>query len=92
MQPEHPAETEVTRVALAFATALARGEWSAAHSMLAPRLRDDWQPADLQRMYGKMTSYWDKPATSVEIGIADMDACTSQSTVIPRRTALFRRP
>ena len=73
MPPEPPAESEVTRVALAFAEALARGDWSAAQAMLAPSLRDDWQAADLKREFGDMTSYWDKPPTEVKLGLADSE-------------------
>jgi hypothetical protein len=73
MPPEQPAQIEVTHVALAFAQALAGGEWPAAHAMLAPALRDDWQPSDLQREFGEMTSYWNKPATSVSLGLADSE-------------------
>jgi hypothetical protein len=71
LQPH--AESEVTRVAVAFAQALARGDWSTAHAMLAPSLRDDWQPLDLKREFAEMTSYWDKPPTSVELGLADSE-------------------
>src|SRR5688572_30535026 len=73
MPPEPPVESPVTRVALAFATALARGDWPTAHAMLAPALRDDMQPAELKRQYDQMTSYWDKPVTSVELGLADSE-------------------
>ncbi|MDR3637004.1 MAG: hypothetical protein P4L84_24585 [Isosphaeraceae bacterium] len=60
-------------MALAFAKALARGDWSAAHSMLAPSLRGGWQPSDLKRAFGAMTSYWEKPANSVELGVTDSE-------------------
>src|SRR5580693_322998 len=73
MIPEQPAETDVTRMALAFAHALVRGDWSAAHAMLAPPLRDDWQPSDLQREFFEMTRYWENPPTSVELGFADSE-------------------
>jgi hypothetical protein len=74
MPPEPPAQSEVARVAFAFAEALARGDWSAAHAMLAPPFRDDWQAADLKREFGEMTSYWDKPPTSVKLlDVADSE-------------------
>jgi hypothetical protein len=73
MPPEQSAESEVTCVALAFAEALARSDWAAAHAMLAPSLRDDWQPLDLKREFDAMTSYWDKPPKSVELGLADSE-------------------
>ncbi|MEA2710420.1 MAG: hypothetical protein QOF78_3021 [Phycisphaerales bacterium] len=41
--------------------------------MLAPSLRDDWQPSVLKREFGEMTSYWDKPPTSVKLGLADSE-------------------
>jgi hypothetical protein len=64
-------ESAVARIALAFAEALARGDWTAAHEWLAPPLRDDCQASDLQREFDEMTSYWDKPADSVKLGSAD---------------------
>jgi hypothetical protein len=64
-------EAALATVALAFAEALVRGDWSAAHTMLAPALRDDWQASDLRREFDEMTSYWDKPANSVKLGLAD---------------------
>jgi hypothetical protein len=73
MPPESSPESEVTRVAVAFAEALARGDWSGAHQMLAPSLRDDWQAAELKREFGEMTSYWDKPPTEVKLGLADSE-------------------
>ena len=73
MPSEYPTETEVARVALAFAGALTRSDWSAAHAVLTPRLRNNWQPLDLQREYNVMTSYWDKPAMSVELVSEDAE-------------------
>src|SRR5690349_7202604 len=73
MPPEPPAESEITRVAVAFGEALARGDWPAAHAMLAPSLRDDWQASNLKRQFGEMTSYWDKAPTSVELAFADSE-------------------
>jgi hypothetical protein len=73
MPPDPPGESEVARVAVAFAEALARGDWSAAHAMLAPSLRDDWPASDLKREFAEMTSYWDKPPTSVKLGHADSE-------------------
>jgi hypothetical protein len=73
MLPGEPKETAVARVALAFAEALARSDWSAAHAILAPRLRDDWQPSDLKREFEQMTSYWDRPATAVKLGLVDSE-------------------
>jgi hypothetical protein len=73
MPPEPSPESEVTRVAVAFADALVRGDWPAAHAMLAPSLRDDWQPSDLQGEFASMTSYWDKPPTSTELAMADSE-------------------
>lgn len=73
MPPEPPAESEVTQVAMAFAEAIARGDWPAAHALLAPSLRDDWQASELKRKFGEMTSYWDRPPTSVELGLADSE-------------------
>ena len=67
MPSEYPTETEVARAALAFAEALTRSDWSKAHAILTPRLRNSWQPTELQREYNAMTSYWDNPATSVEL-------------------------
>jgi hypothetical protein len=71
MSSEGSAESAVARVALAFAEALVRRDWSIAHTMLAPSLRDGWQPAELEREYCEMTSYWDRPAESVELASAD---------------------
>ena len=73
MPPEFSPESEVTRVAVAFAEALARGDWSGAHGMLAASLRDDWQAAELKREFEKMTSYWDEPPTEVKLGPADSE-------------------
>lgn len=73
MPPEPPSETDVARVAVAFAEALARGDWAAAHAMLAPSLRDHLQPSDLKWQFDQMTSYWDKPVTSVALGSADSE-------------------
>ena len=73
MKPQQPKDSEVARVGLAFAEALACGNWSAAHAMLATSLRDDCQPSDLQREFLEMTSYWDRPAESVELGIVDSE-------------------
>ena len=70
MRDEKPSQPEVERTALAFATALATGDWEAAHARLSPALRDDWQPSDLKGEYSQMTNYWDKPATSVQLGYA----------------------
>jgi hypothetical protein len=64
-------EAAVMRVAVAFAEALARGDWSAAHAMLAPPCQDDWQASDLRREFEEMTSYWDTPTSSIELGSAD---------------------
>ena len=71
MPRESSPESAVTRVGVAFAEALARGDWSSAHEMLVPWLRDDWQASDLMREFGEMTSYWDKPPTEVKLGLAD---------------------
>jgi hypothetical protein len=73
MAPYESSESEVARVGLSFAEALARGDWSSAHMMLAPSLRGDWQPLDLRREYEEMTSYWDKPANSVKLGLLDSE-------------------
>jgi hypothetical protein len=73
MPTEHPQESEVARVALAFAEALAHGDWSEAHSMLAPSVRDDWQPEDLKREFAAMTSYWDEPAYAVKLDDVDSE-------------------
>ena len=73
MPSEYPTETEVARVALTFAEALTRNDWSTAHAILTPRLRNNWQPSDLQREYNAMTSYWDNPATSVELVSEDTE-------------------
>jgi hypothetical protein len=73
MLPEEARESEVARVASAFAEALARRDWSAAHGMLASTLRKHLQPSDLKREFDSMTSYWDRPAKTVKLGLADSE-------------------
>jgi hypothetical protein len=73
MPPKEARSSAVTRVALAFAEALARSDWSAAHGMLASSLRANCQPSDLKHEFESMTSYWDGPAKSVELGLADSE-------------------
>jgi len=58
---------------MAFAKALACGDWSGGQEMLARSLRDDWKAADLKREFGEMTSYWEKPPTEVKLGRADSE-------------------
>jgi hypothetical protein len=74
MPPDAPTDNDVGRVALAFAEALARRDWTSARSFLsADFLDDNDQPADLEREYDQMTAYWDKPAESVELASADSE-------------------
>ena len=73
MASQDSTSSEVARIGLAFAEALVRGDWSAAHAMLVPSLRDGWQPSDLHREFEAMTSYWDRTAESIEPGRADSD-------------------
>jgi hypothetical protein len=73
MPPNEPIESEIARVAVAFASALIKNDWVAAHAMLAPPLRDDWQPLDLKREFDEMTGYWDSPPVSVELASADSE-------------------
>jgi hypothetical protein len=68
-----PPESEVARVAMAFVEALVRGDWPAAHAMLAPPLRDQCPPGALHRQYAAMTSYWDKPPESLKLASADSE-------------------
>jgi len=65
---------------MAFAEALVRGDWKAAYEMLAPSLRDDLQPEDLQFNYQQMTSYWEEPSDSIDVAHVDDEA-----SVCPRR-------
>jgi hypothetical protein len=56
------------QVALAFARALAAGDFETAHRMLSPTLRDEWPPGQLQREYEQMFSYaGETKATGVEL-------------------------
>jgi hypothetical protein len=72
MSPDAPTDSDVGRVALAFAEALARRDWNAARSFLSAEFLDDNdEPADLEREYDQMTSYWDKPAETVKLISAD---------------------
>jgi len=74
MPPDAPTENDVARVALAFAEALARRDWDTARSFLSAEFLDDNdEPADLEREYDQMTSYWDKPAESVKLTSADSE-------------------
>ena len=73
MPPESSPESEVTRVAVAFAEALTRGDWAGAHEMLALSLRDELQAADLNREFQEMTSYWVGPPTELKLGLADSE-------------------
>lgn len=73
MLPQQPRESEAARVGLAFGEALARGDWSTAHALLAKSLRYDWQPSDLRRRYDKMIAYWDRPAEAVTLGSVDSE-------------------
>lgn len=73
MPPEEPTDSEIARVAVAFADALIKNDWAAAHAMLAPSLRDDWQPLDLKKEFDEMTAYWDRPPVSVELAAADSE-------------------
>jgi hypothetical protein len=62
MESHESENPEVTHVVLTFARALAEGRFENAYEMLAPSLRDDFQPLDLQTHYYEMTSYWSDPA------------------------------
>ena len=56
------------RVALAFAQALACGDFQKAHRMLSPILREDFPPSKLKHEYEQMFSYaGDTKATEVDV-------------------------
>jgi hypothetical protein len=69
--PPHPmADTPPhARLALAFARALAAGDFQAAHKMLSPALRADFPPERLRQEYEGMFEYaGDTKAAAVELG------------------------
>jgi len=66
MEPNESENPEVAKIGLAFARALANGQFDIAYEMLAPSLRNKCQPKDLKSDYEQMTSYWDAPADHVE--------------------------
>lgn len=70
MELDESENPEAARIGLAFARALANGQFDVAHEMLAPSLRDKCQPKDLRSDYEQMTSYWDAPANHVEVSSA----------------------
>jgi hypothetical protein len=63
-----PATTPHGKIALAFAKALASGDFDGAHRMLTPELAAELSPARLKAKYEHMVSYAGKTmATNVEI-------------------------
>lgn len=71
MTLKQPTPSDVAAIGLTFAQAIARGDWPAAHAMLASSLRADCPPAALRSQFEAMTSYWEKPPTSVQIAFVD---------------------
>jgi hypothetical protein len=67
MQPEESVNPPVARVALAFADALTRGDWDAAHQLLSPSAQEELPPHQLRARYEQMTSYWEHPSDSIEL-------------------------
>ena len=61
---ENPEASESAhgQIALAFARALAFGNFGVAYRMLAPSLRDDFPPNELKRRYEQMIRYAGKTA------------------------------
>jgi hypothetical protein len=65
-----PGQTEHGRVALAFASALAKGDFQAACQMLTARLRRQYGPADLAKRYGGMVELYHagfQPAKRIQV-------------------------
>jgi hypothetical protein len=71
MQSGDRENSGVAKLGLAFAQSLVRGDYQAAHDILAIELRDDLQPSDLKTHYEQMTSYWTAPADKVEVSHVD---------------------
>lgn len=62
-----PSESRQGTVALAFAERLVAGDYNAAHSMLAPALRENLSPAQLKVEYEGMIEYGDGPPDFVGV-------------------------
>ncbi len=60
-------ETPHGKVALAFATALVKGDFVAAEAMLATAIDADGSPSDLQEVYGEMVEYFSTPPDFVHV-------------------------
>ena len=60
-------QAEYRKIALEFATALTKGNFDEAHSMLSPDCRTEWSPEALRRGYEEMLDYASTPATNVEL-------------------------
>jgi hypothetical protein len=69
IQPVDLEHSPVGKIGLAFANALASGDFESAHRMLVSSLRDDLQPHDLKAQYDEMTSYWTAPADKIELSL-----------------------
>jgi len=50
-------KTEYGKVGLAFAHALASGDFDSAHAMLSDQLRHLWPPARIQQTFERMMQY-----------------------------------
>ena len=64
MQPD----AAITDLALTFARALVSGDFAAAHRLLTPELALETSADNLRGEYELMTSYWDGPPDTVQVG------------------------
>jgi hypothetical protein len=62
-----PHDSPSAQIALSFAQALAKGDFDAAHMLVAPASRGGLSPVDLALHYQQMTSDWTAPPDRIEL-------------------------